>query len=406
MTQMHEASLHDALRARIRARRGAIVGLLGDLVAARSENPPGDERAAVAVVESALAAAGIASRRLAACNARPNLVAAAGSQHGRTLMLSAHVDTVPAAAGWTRDPYTLCAEGDRLYGLGAADNKGAVAAMTVAFLTLIELGALGRGRVLLIVTADEEDGSRFGMDHVRDVLDEPIDAAIIGEPSGIESDFEKLWVGARATYRFEIKTIGTPGHTSLADRDGVVNAAGRLLDLVPRFERALFADGLQGSLVPVGLDSGGRWGFVPGTASAKFDLRLDPGPMHSEVAARVSSALEVAAAAAGARAVCVTPGGSMEWVSSSSVAEQEPIVEAVRAAWRATLSEEPSLGCFPGGTDARALSERGIPAIPGLGPGALKCAHAPDEFVSATALVSACEMYAHATLAYLQGGSS
>lgn len=387
------------VRPRIARRRDDMVDLLGRLVAARSENPPGDERAAVEVLGAFLDAHGIASRRLFEDERRPNLVASAGRGSGRSLLLAAHVDTVPAGDGWSRDPFTLHRAGDRLYGLGTSDNKGAAAAMAIAFVTLAELDPPIPGRVTVAFNADEENGSRFGMDFLRDALQEPVDAAIVSEASGVHDDFETLWTSARSTYRFEVSVAGERTHTSLAQPLRVSNAAVDLVRLMPRFEQEValgVIDGRGGdaaSLVPVRLRAGGPWGVVPDTASARFDLRLDPGLSRAEVTRAVGHALERASAELGLTATLSTPGQSMEWVESSAVAEDAAVVRAVRAAWRETLGVNPATGCFPGGTDARALSERGIPTVPGVGPGALARAHAPDEYVTIDSLETAATIY-------------
>lgn len=394
------------LRPRVQQRREDMVALLARLVAAGSENPPGDERAVVEVLSAFLGAHGIASRRLARNPSRPNLVASIGPGPGASLLLASHVDTVPAGEGWSRDPFTLHRAGGRLYGLGTCDNKGAAAAMAIAFVTLAELDAITAGRVMVAFNADEEHGSHFGMDFLRDALDEPVDAAIVSEPSGIHDDFETLWTAARSTYRFEVSIAGERAHTSLAQSLGVSNAAGELVRLLPRFERELrfaLADGRgaeAASLVPVRLRSGGPWGIVPDAASARFDLRLDPGLSRGDVTQAVAGALERSSSELGITATLSTPGRSMEWVEASTVAEEAPIVRAVRAAWQEALGVDPVTGCFPGGTDARALAERGIPTVPGVGPGALVRAHAPDEYVTVDSLETAATIYASAALLF------
>lgn len=391
---------------RIRERRDEIVALLGRLVAARTENPPGDERAAVEVLEGYFAERGVASRRLAEDPRRPNLVAGIGPGGGRALLLAAHLDTVPAGEGWTADPFRLDERDGRLHGLGTSDDKGSAAALAVAFATLAELGAVTAGRVLVALNADEENGSHHGMDFLRDALGEPVDAAIVAEASGVHDDFEVLWTAARSTYRFEIGVTGARAHTSLAESLGVTNAAGALVELLPRFRAHLGlagadgGEGLRASLVPVRLRAGGPWGVVPDAAGARFDLRVDPGPSREEVAGLVAGALERAADELGIDAAISTPGSSMEWVESSAIDEDEPVVHAVRAAWRDTLGFDPPTGCFPGGTDARALTERGIPTVPGVGPGALVRAHTADEWVTADALEAAARIYATAALVY------
>lgn len=87
------------------------------------------------------------------------------------LLLNSHLDTVPPAAGWTRDPFQPCREGDRLYGLGANDAKGCVAAMTLAASALKQHARTLGGEAVFAFTAEEETGgagiaTKIGRAHV------------------------------------------------------------------------------------------------------------------------------------------------------------------------------------------------------------------------------------------------
>jgi acetylornithine deacetylase/succinyl-diaminopimelate desuccinylase-like protein len=78
----------------------------------------------------------------------------------------------------------------------------------------------------------------------------------------------------------------------------------------------------------------------------------------------------------------------------SDIDGEHPLTRAAVAAWRDILGSPPQLACFPGGTDARLFTERGIPALSGVGPGALVRAHHPDEFVTTQELATATRLYA------------
>ena len=95
---------------------------------------------------------------------RPNLLATFDfGPGGRHLVLCGHIDTKPVGgADWSVDPFAATVDGDRLYGLGSTDMKGAVAAMIVAARDL----DLPRGRLSLLLVADEENGAAYGARHV------------------------------------------------------------------------------------------------------------------------------------------------------------------------------------------------------------------------------------------------
>ena len=119
---------------------------------------------------------------------RPNLLAHVGRRGGRTLILGGHLDTKPPGdlAEWARDPYGAAVEDGELHGVGSGDMKGAVAAMVFA-LAALEQHGLERGAVTLVLTADEEAGSRLGSQWLAESGLLAGDAAVLGEPCGIVS---------------------------------------------------------------------------------------------------------------------------------------------------------------------------------------------------------------------------
>jgi len=138
-----------------------VVEIAQRLIRAPSPNPPGDERAAALVVQDLLAELGLPEAAIIALDPRrPNLLVTLDfGSGGRHLILSGHLDTKPIGdAHWTVDPLAAQVDGDRLYGLGSADMKAAIAAMLIAA-TRVAARAPG-GRLSLLLTADEEDGVR------------------------------------------------------------------------------------------------------------------------------------------------------------------------------------------------------------------------------------------------------
>lgn len=366
-----------------------VVALTRELIRAPSVNPPGDERAVVGVLQRFLTAVpGVELRVHAPRSERPSLVAAVGSGR-RTLALAAHTDTHPAAGDWTGDPLGAELSDGRIHGRGGTDNKGAVAAMAVAFARLAP--RLDGARLLLVANADEETGGAEGIAALLPVWGEAPDAAVVAEPSGIDAPWEALWVGARGTTRFLVRTAGTATHASLAGRPGVRSAL-EMLDAVLASMRASLAPlaGAHGRLTVVSLRGGEGWGVVPPEAEARCELRLPPGAEQDAAETAVREAF--AAAAPDGDASLAFADGGLRWMSPSGQPGDAPIVASARRAWRDALGAEPVLGCFPGGTDARLFEERGIPTVI-AGPGALVRAHQPDEYVTVDELTTAVTLY-------------
>lgn len=384
------AELARALGARV----GDVVDLTEALVRAPSPNPPGDERAPAAVLDAYLTGPpGIRRTVVATTEARPNLIFTAG--HGpRTLTLAAHMDTHPIVGHWSFDPAGQRV-GDRLYGRGTTDNKGAVAAMASVFRTACEHGLPPGFKLTLLANADEEVGGSEGVQAVLDRFEDPLGAVVVAEPSGIDAAFEALYVAARGTTRFTLSTVGLRTHSSLAGRAGAPSAVEALdaalraiADRLPVLSQTHERFGPAGRLTVARIEGGDGYGVIPYTASAEVEIRLTPGSSQEEIEQGLRAALE------GLPVELRFADGSLRWMGPSEIDGEHPLTQAAADAWRDVLGADPELGCFPGGTDARLFTERGIPALSGVGPGALVRAHHPDEYVTTQELAIATRLYA------------
>ena len=214
-----------------------VLDIARELVSTPSPNPPGDERAAAALVHDLLLALQLpAARIIAKHESRPNLLVTLDfGEGGRHLVLSGHLDTKPVAdAEWSGDPFGSNVEGDRLYGLGSADMKSAIAAMLVAA-ARVARDAPFRGRLSLLFTADEENGSAYGAHHVTQSVPLDADGVVIGEPGGIEEDYDRLHLVSRGIARLRLVARSRQKYSSLSDELGTCNAgvnAARLITAV------------------------------------------------------------------------------------------------------------------------------------------------------------------------------
>ncbi len=146
--------------------RGEVTELLRELIRLDTVNPPGNETRAAELLRSYLEDAGVECSLLAKVPERANLVARIpGRGDGKRLLLLGHTDTVLADPGeWSVDPWSGEVREEHLWGRGALDMKGQVAAAAVAVATLAREGFRPRGDLLFAATADEEVGtSDFGL---------------------------------------------------------------------------------------------------------------------------------------------------------------------------------------------------------------------------------------------------
>jgi acetylornithine deacetylase/succinyl-diaminopimelate desuccinylase-like protein len=146
--------------------RDEATSLLQDLIRADTVNPPGNESRAAAILRDYLARDGIECEWIAREPERANVVARLRGGDGPTLAFLCHTDTVLAdPAEWQRDPWSGDVVDGEIWGRGALDMKGEVAANAVAFASLVREGFKPAGQLVFIATADEEvgEGDDFGL---------------------------------------------------------------------------------------------------------------------------------------------------------------------------------------------------------------------------------------------------
>jgi acetylornithine deacetylase len=157
-------------------------------------------------------------------NGRPQLIATRrGSGGGRSLLLNGHIDVVSVEprAAWTSDPFVAEVRAGNLYGRGACDMKGGIAAMAFAVEMLSALGVELSGDVLIATNTDEESSGAGGTALIAHGL--TADAAIVTEPTGFDA-----WVACRGSEYGVIRVPGRAGHAEVRQPDwhdgGAVNA--------------------------------------------------------------------------------------------------------------------------------------------------------------------------------------
>src|SRR6202042_1091442 len=133
-----------------------LAGLLERLVAIDTQNPPGREVEAAALLASELEASGFATEVRPVGDGRANVVGRIDNGAGPCFAFNSHMDTVPAGGGWTSDPFRLTERDGNLFGRGACDAKGPIAAMAEAGRLLASQRDRWRGALVIMFVADEE----------------------------------------------------------------------------------------------------------------------------------------------------------------------------------------------------------------------------------------------------------
>jgi acetylornithine deacetylase/succinyl-diaminopimelate desuccinylase-like protein len=378
--------------------------LASALIEAPSPNLPGDERAVAGVITDALKERDLPVPDVIAKEPhRPNLVSTIDfGPGGRHLCLCGHMDTKPVgAAEWETDPFAPSVDDGRLYGLGACDMKGALAAMIVAAESIDDVD---RGRLSLLFTADEENGAAMGARFLAETQAVHADAVVIGEPAGIDEDWDHLHLISRGIANFTVKVRGDQGHSSLSDRRDMVNASVTMARLLVAFAEEFHPSAPEPRSVPwrptvnagVKLSGGVTFGVLPGAAEFAVDVRTVPGMERDRLESELREWLvKKKRAMPRLRATVEFEPEPRGWLPPTEVREDAAVAVATIETFQGAFGRTPPLSAFPATTDAAWLQGlAGIPTLPAVGPGLLERAHAANEFVGIGALEITPSIYA------------
>jgi acetylornithine deacetylase len=273
-------------------------------------------------------------------------------------IINAHVDTVPANAGWSRDPWTAHIADGRLYGLGSADTKGAIAA------TLIALEGASPRDFGVLFSGDEEAGS-----HVMHAFLGTPHAAAIKEVIVCEPTARTAGIAHRGVLAQKATLLGPGGHSSKADHlPKPVAQLARLAVSLDDAGKRRVSEGppdMKGTCLNIAALHGGvAFNVIPARGELEWSLRpypaFDRHGWQAEVLALASA---------------IDPG-----IAVSTTIDHAPfgcdsaLAELVRPFARA-------IGPLDFWTEAAMWSEHGADAIV-IGPGDIAQAHAADEWVA------------------------
>lgn len=368
-----------------------IVEILRDLVRVPSVNPPGETSEVVEVLRRSLEEVGFHGfQQVEPSPGKVSLVARWGSPGGRRLIWNGHLDVVPAgdAEAWRHAPFSGEQEGDRIFGRGACDMKGAFAALLGAVAAIQKAGFQLEGELVLQAVADEEMLGPLGTGYLVEHLPMEADAAICGEPTGLAPV-----IAAKGLQWWKFVARGRSCHAS-APHLGV-NAVEKLLDFLGALRQIPLPQThhLVGrpTLAITVISGGIKTNVIPDYAEATADRRIVPGEDPEEFRRRVFALVEEFHARDPDVRV---EAAVVQEAEPSEIPADLPIVQVCQRVAGAVLGQEVHPAGIPGTTDARFLINRaGIPTVI-LGPGGLEQAHTRDEYISLDQLVQGTKVYA------------
>jgi acetylornithine deacetylase/succinyl-diaminopimelate desuccinylase-like protein len=350
-------------------------------------SPTGEEEACAEAVAEILDVPGVEVHLEHVVAGRPNVVATVkGTGDRPPLVLNGHLDASIHAGPWRRDPFDPWREGNRLFGAGITDMKGAVAAMVVATEAAANLGPLPGDLVLHAVMHHDTIG--LGAKYVLTSEGPTEGFGICGEPSGLA-----IHTSNGGAVKFEVTVFGTTAHVSRQEDGsdalaGAVEIYGALRGMQVPYEPCDRLPDLP--RLQIGeLHSGYAPGAVADQAIVRGDLRTVPG-MSRQV---VTSAIRQCVAEA-------CPPGVSTRVRAVAVQKPflgvtgGPLVDAIVAAHSATRGAAPRItNELPGQafvTDAADMAHAGLDTVVyGVG----EWHHAPDESVDVDQLADSARVY-------------
>ncbi|WP_114579110.1 M20 family metallopeptidase [Saliphagus sp. LR7] len=401
----------DKLEAYVADYREELIDLALDLLSVDTANPPGHTREIVSLLEKYLSQFPVDVERFAIDPAKPNLLVTVPGTSDRTLLYNGHLDTVPFDADtWTFNPLGERTD-DRLYGRGATDMKGPVAAMLFAIRAFAETEIEPPVSLLFAFVSDEEVGGDAGLPALLEADRLEADACVIGEPT-CEEGRHSVTVADRGSIWLTLEATGEAAHGSrpvfgenAIDRlyDAVTTLRERFgtqqLEIDPAIEPILdesiaFYEPMMGAdtarklfetpTINLGVFKGGdAINSVPRAARAEIDIRLTAGVRTPDLLSRIQECV------ADCEGITVA---DVSWSVGTAEPIDSPIVEAVASSAETTIGERVYRRSATGGGDAKKLRNAGVPTVEfAFGTDTV---HAVDEYTTVDALVGNATVYA------------
>jgi succinyl-diaminopimelate desuccinylase len=420
----------DNLLRTVEARREELVELARALIRFPTINPPGEAYQPCAeFIGRRLTDRGFAVNYVRAAGTpgdserypRINVIARRqGAVAGPCVHFNSHIDVVQTGAGWTLDPFAAVIRDGKIYGRGACDMKGGLAASIIAVEALIDSNAQLPGALEISATVDEESGGYGGVHYLaqRGWFSQPrVDHVIIPEPLNVD----RVCIGHRGVWWAEIETHGRMAHGSMPFLgDCAVRHMNAFID---RLERDLYPklaarrtdmpvvpSGARHSTMNINSIHGGQAeasGFpapcVPDSCRMLIDRRVLIEENMDSVKAEVRALLE--------QLVAEREGFAYELrdifeVQPTMADRNGPVARSTAAAIQRVLGREAEVVCSPGTYDQKHIDRIGkLRDCIAYGPGILDLAHQPDEYVLIDDMVNSAKVMALAAQALLVGSA-
>lgn len=364
-----------------------IIETLKKLININTINPPGNEKMLAEFIKRILDGIGIYSEVSLIEGNRANLTGILGCNNGTVLVLNGHLDTIPVMGRWDYDPFGGKVDGGKVYGLGSADMKGAIAAMIGAVKKIKESSDNLKGMLLLSFVADEEKNNLGTIDFLKSF--KKINYAIIGEPTNLN-----IVVSNRGVLRLKITTHGISGHCS-NPRSGI-NAIYKMIGIIEKLrEYAHTIDSINSDYshkpsMSINMINGGTAeNTIPDICEIVLDRRLTYREDKNEVEREIINILEDFKEKDKEFKYSYKKIVKMDpW----KVDENLEFLKYCKKAFINCFSKDPVFRDLGGTSEAALFAKKGIDTVI-FGPGDIKMAHSKNEYVNINKVLEAARYY-------------
>lgn len=350
-------------------RKQRLIKLTQDLIRINSQNPPGNEKKIADFLAGYLKSRGLRAKAREFKKNRANVLAYLAGKTGKTLLISPHLDTVPAGSGWKHGAFSARIKNGKIYGRGASDCKCNIAMAAEALVSLKEENITPLCNIIFAATADEETGSKEGIIALIKNKALNADYAVI-----LDSDEFNIVTAQKGLMHFRVEVFGKSAHGAYPERGvNAIEAASRIICALKNHKFPYTPHPLlKGPTLNIGTIRGGdKVNIVADFCQFEVDLRYLPGMDKKKIIADLKRII-----AGYARKFKIEFNDIQEPYSLGS---RHPLADKfLRAAQAAGIKAK--IKGSEGATVITFFKKHNIPAI-SFGCGSEGCAHIKDEYV-------------------------
>ena len=367
-----------------------VIPILKKLIQIKTENPPGNTLEAIEYIKDIFQTNGIEIKIQEYAEDRANIIAYYGEGDG-TVILTGHLDTVPSGdqTKWQYPPFAAKEYEGKIYGRGAADMKGADAALIAVLIALKKNNIKLKKRIIFLGTSDEEIGMDGAKAAKEDGIMEGCEFVLIGEPTELQAG-----VAEKGTLWIKIKVFGTSAHGStphlgVSAIEGAVTLIPKMREVIPEFTHKIMGK----STLNIGKITGGTLiNVVPEYCEFRCDYRLVSDKLRNEVKNKIEALIDDFNRQGPSRAEIEI----IHEIPTIELNQENEIVKFLKQ--KATdLGKDRVIGLNYGTDGAMLIPKYNVPFLI-MGPGKLNQLHVTDEYTEKQEVIDYANIVYHALI--------